>query len=107
VREWPFSEGAVDQAIAISGDLRVDSMESLRLAAVLGQGLIYLPSFSVSEELNSGRLVGLLTDFNTPEMPVSAVYPHRQFVASKVRTFIDAAAREFQEASWNIHRSTK
>jgi DNA-binding transcriptional LysR family regulator len=71
------------------------------LAALLGQGLIYLPSFMLSDEFKSGRLVPVLTQFPAPEMPINAIYPRRQFVTSKVRSFIDLAAEQFREVSWN------
>jgi DNA-binding transcriptional LysR family regulator len=98
---WPFRQGETHQAVSISGDLKANNIDSLRRAAVLGQGLIYLPSFILSDELESGRLVPVLTEFPTPEMPINAIYPHREFMPSKVRSFIDLAAKQFHEANWN------
>jgi DNA-binding transcriptional LysR family regulator len=103
--EWRFTHGDGDQAVSISGNLKVNNVDSLRLAAVLGQGLIYLPSFMLADEFESGRLVSVLTQFAAPEMPINAIYPHRQFVPSKVRSFIDLATREFRDASWNRNES--
>jgi len=79
----------------------------LRLAALLGQGLISLPHFMVYDEVKSGRLLPVLTKFPTPEMPLNAIYPHRQFVPSKVRSFIDLALKEFQQATWNTTGSRR
>jgi DNA-binding transcriptional LysR family regulator len=100
-RAWHFMQGEADQAVAISGNLTVNNVDSLRLAALLGQGLISLPHFMVYDEVKSGRLLPVLTKFPTPEMPLNAIYPHRQFVPSKVRSFIDLALKEFQQATWN------
>jgi DNA-binding transcriptional LysR family regulator len=100
-RAWHFMQGEADQAVAISGNLTVNNVDSLRLAALLGQGLISLPHFMVCDEVKSGRLVPVLTEFPTPEMPLNAIYPHRQFVPAKVRSFIDLALKEFQRATWN------
>ena len=49
----------------------------------------------------TGRLIPVLSDFPTPEMPINAIYPHRQFVPSKVKSFIDLALKEFHNAAWN------
>ena len=78
----------------------VEHLDSLRLAAVLGQGLISLPGFIVSDELKAGRLVPVLTEFPAPEMPINAIYPHRQFLPSKGRSFIDLAIKHFHDANW-------
>jgi DNA-binding transcriptional LysR family regulator len=100
-REWHFTRGEDDQAVKITGNLTVNNVDSLRLAAVLGQGLISLPSFMISDEIKSGRLVPVLTEFPAPEMPINAIYPHRQFVPSKVKSFIDLALEVFHDANWN------
>jgi DNA-binding transcriptional LysR family regulator len=100
-REWHFKQGDAEQVISINGDLKVNNVDSIRLAALLGQGLVYLPDFLLNDEFQSGRLVPVLTDFRTPEMPIIAIYPHREFIPSKVRRFIDLVAKEFHDASWN------
>jgi len=99
-REWRFTEGDTEQAVSISGNLRVNNMDSLRLAALFGQGLICLPNFMLCDEFKSGCLIPVLTQFLAPKMPINAIYAHRQFVPSKVRSFIDLALKEFQDASW-------
>jgi DNA-binding transcriptional LysR family regulator len=104
-REWRFTRGDADHAVSISGNLKVNNVDSLRVAAVLGQGLIYLPTYTVSDESKSGQLVSVLTEFAAPEMPINAIYPHRQFIPSKVRSFIDLASREFRDANWNRKES--
>jgi DNA-binding transcriptional LysR family regulator len=98
---WLFRQGETPRAVSINGDLKANNIDSLRRAAVLGQGLIYLPSYILSDELESGCLVPVLKEFSTPEMPINAIYPHREFMPSKVRSFIDLAAKQFHEANWN------
>jgi DNA-binding transcriptional LysR family regulator len=99
--KWLFAQGDVDHSLSISGNLTANNVDALRRAAILGQGLVYLPPFVLSEDVESGRLVRLLTEFPAPEFPINAIYPHREFVPSKVRNFIDSAIQEFQDASWD------
>ena len=61
----------------------------LKLAALAGQGIVLQPSFNVCDELRSGRLVPLLTDYDAGALGIFIVYPHRKHQAAKVRSFID------------------
>jgi DNA-binding transcriptional LysR family regulator len=103
-RKWLFARGGVVHSLSISGNLSVNNIDALRRAALLGQGLIFLPTFDVAEDIEAGRLVQLLAEFSGPEQPINAIYPHREFMPSKVRSFIDAAIQEFQNATWNGER---
>jgi DNA-binding transcriptional LysR family regulator len=98
--EWHFATSDDDQAVPITGNLQANNAESLRLAAVLGQGLIYMPTFLVCDELKTGRLVPVLSEFSTVERSIDAIYPHRQHLSAKVRSFIDLLAKHFHGASW-------
>jgi DNA-binding transcriptional LysR family regulator len=98
--DWPFFGPDNERSIETTGNFQSNSAETLRYAAVLGQGLIYVPSFLVAEELNSGRLVATLTDIAPTELPITAIYPHRQHLSAKVRTFIDLVAKHFRDAKW-------
>jgi LysR substrate binding domain len=69
----------------------------LRLAAVQGQGLAMAPAFLFADDIKSGRLVPVLTEFSRTEYAVNAIYPHRQHVSAKVRSFIDLLAKRFRE----------
>jgi DNA-binding transcriptional LysR family regulator len=99
--EWHFASSDNDEAVPITGNLQANNVESLRRAAVLGQGLIYVPTFLISDELKSGRLVPTLTEFPTVERSIDAIYPHRQHLSAKVRSFIDLVAKHFHDAKWD------
>jgi DNA-binding transcriptional LysR family regulator len=84
-------------AVRIAGNLVTTSGETLRRAALDGQGLFLAPSFIVAEDLAAGRLVHALADHGSPEFAISALYPHRHNLSSKVRSFIDLLAERFAE----------
>ena len=50
-------------SIPVAGNLHANSDNALRLAAVHGQGLAMAPSFLLIDEIRSGRLVPVLTEF--------------------------------------------
>ena len=54
------------------------------------------------EHLRAGRLVPLFPDWTPDSYTVYAVYPHRQFLPSKVRSFIDFLVARFgPEPYWD------
>lgn len=96
--EWRFKSPAGEHAIHISGNMEANSINALKQAAVLGQGLILAPEFLAADEVKSGRLIAVLTEFTSPELPINAVYPHRQHLSTNVRTFLDLVTRHVQAA---------
>ena len=75
----------------------------LRLADVAWAGLVLLPTFVVGEVLSAGRLQLVLDDDTVEEMNVFAVYPHRQYLSAKVRTFVDFLGDYFGSSPyWDI-----
>ena len=97
-REWRFTGPNGDLPVPVSGSLESNSSDALRAAAVLDQGLLYMPSPIVAEELKSGALVSVLTEFLPEEFSIDALYPHREHLPAKVRSFIDLVARNLREA---------
>jgi len=92
---WFFGEdGSV--AVPVSGTLRVNSGDALRIAALAGQGLIYQPTFIVADDLRAGRLICI--ELDVPSIAfgnVYAVYPPTRSVSAKVRLLIDFLAERW------------
>jgi DNA-binding transcriptional LysR family regulator len=96
--DWRFKSPDGQRNVHVSGNMEANSINALRLAAVLGQGLILAPDFLVMGEIKSGKLVPVLTEFTCPELPIHAVYPHRQHLSTNVRTFLDLVTKQFHAA---------
>ena len=63
---------------------------TLTLHAVrAGIGMSFLPEWLVDEDLAQGRLVRLVPDYAAPAVTLFAVYTSRQYMAPKLRSFID------------------
>ncbi len=86
---WRFEADGRHHDVKVDGRLRANNGTALRRAAVAGNGLILQPTFIVGDDLRDGRLVRVLTDFTIKPVNVYAVYAHRQYLSSKVRTFVD------------------
>ncbi len=53
------------------------------------------PSFIVGDAVRSGQLIRILTDWQTEELAVYAVYASARHLSSKVRRFVDDLAARF------------
>jgi DNA-binding transcriptional LysR family regulator len=86
--DWGFNSPEAQLTVHVTGNLEANSTNALKRAAVLGQGLVLLPDFLVADELKSGKLVAVLTEFCS-ERPINAVYPDRHYLSANVRCFLD------------------
>ena len=102
-REWHFlAKDGSEQTVPLSSHFVANSGEMLRLAAVAGQGLMYAPKILVADDIDAGRLVPVLTEFQTVEFSVNAIYPHRRHLSAKVRVFLDLLTKHFRDkAAWS------
>jgi DNA-binding transcriptional LysR family regulator len=92
---WHFTRNKSEEFVDVSGNLRTNSIEGMRAAALAGNGICLLPTFSIVEDFRQGRLVPLLTDFFAYEATIHAIYPAGRHMSPKVRTFLD-----FVAAAW-------
>ena len=102
VDRWAFGARG-DVTIPVSGNLRANNGDALRAAAIAGQGLAYLPTFIVADDLRAGTLVALDLDQPTVEFGgIYAVFLPDRHPAAKVRAFIDFIATRFApEPPWD------
>lgn len=90
--DWRFDTPDGPLVVPISGPIRADNGDIIRLAALSGAGILFQPHFIVGDDLAAGRLVQLLPEWQSAELGVYAVYPSRKHLSAKVRTFVDFLA---------------
>ena len=108
VDQWGFG-GKGDVTAHVVGNLRANNGEALRNAAITGQGLVYLPTFIVADDMRAGTLVALDLDQPTVEFGgIYAVFLPDRHPAAKVRAFIDFIANRFApEPPWDNEFATQ
>ena len=74
--------------------LVTDDMSVLRDAAMVGAGVVQLPTIFVSDDVKKGRLVDVLPDWRPQSGIVHAVFPSRRGLLPSVRALLDFFARE-------------
>ena len=96
---WAFGVASAPLTVRVTGDLVANQGDVLRIAALAGRGIARLPGYIVDDELRAGRLESVLDAFEPPRRPISAVYPHREFLPAKVRRFVEFLASRFGRAA--------
>lgn len=85
-----------NEVVRPQGNLRVDSHEGLRSAALTGLGIVIAPTWLFADEIHDGRLKCLLQDWPIAAMPVHLVYPAKRYLPTRARAFIDFVVEAFQ-----------
>ena len=93
---WRFANGEGRETTRVSGSLCSSDPHALRMAALCGQGLVLLPDALIAEDLETGRLVRIIDGYAAEQAVVRAIFPSRQQLSLKVRTFLDFAAGAFE-----------
>lgn len=96
IDEWRLVDGdGRPLMVQIKGRLRANNGDTLRIAALQGLGLVYLPSFFIGRDLQAGTLVSVLSGYMPQDTAIYAVYPHSRHLLPKVRAFVDFLAERF------------
>jgi DNA-binding transcriptional LysR family regulator len=90
-----FIEGEV-RDFDVGGWLSVNDSENY---------VIQLPRFHVAEELHDGRLVELLSGWESPGIPISAMYPFGRQLSPRVRVFVDWVSELYKDKFGSIKGS--
>ena len=79
----------VRHEVAVSGPLRVNTIDALRVAALDGLGIAMAATWLLGPDLRAGRLVAVLDDYVPAAPPIYVLYPPGRHLSPKVRAFVD------------------
>ena len=91
-------KGAVD--VPVDARLRVNNYDMARQAALVGLGVAMLPTFQCADDVRTGKLVVVLSEWSSREVPMHAVYASSRHLTPKVRSFL--AMLEMMGAPWQL-----
>lgn len=95
---WPFRRKSAERNVRIGGRMRSNDIELLRRAACEGFGLIRVSAAYVSDDIQAGRLVPVLPDYDTTgDNAIWAVFPKTKNMLPRMRVFLDFLAAWFKE----------
>jgi DNA-binding transcriptional LysR family regulator len=90
-----LSNGAAGNAP--SEQIVVNDAEAIRVALLAGAGVSAMPHYFVADDIRAGRLVRLFPDYPLQNASVFAMYPSRQHMDAKIRTFVEFLAASLGE----------
>lgn len=105
---WPFvvprtSSGAAETGeleyfrVQVPGRLVTPSFALVRRAVLAGCGVALLPFPMVAGDVDSGRLVPVLSEFTAPSVALQAVYPGRRARSAVLARFLEVLEERFAD----------
>ena len=81
----------------LAGQFVVNSMQALRVALLAGAGVGAVPTYSVVDDIEEGKLVQLFPEYPLQTTNVFVMYPSRRFVDAKIKTFVEFLTMSLKE----------
>ncbi|MEX3772975.1 LysR family transcriptional regulator [Pseudomonas sp. MYb118] len=102
--EWHYVVDGEDRCVRMRERLIVNDTDAYVACALEGLGLIRAGSYMVRRHLLSGRLKPVLTDYCSPAVPLSVLYPKNRHLSPTVRAFVDWVGDVIRtaEPSWRL-----
>lgn len=95
-RHWPIVSPTGEAVTAsVSSRIAVNNPRAVKEVVLAGGGVGLIPEIVVRDDIKAGKLVHVMADYKTFEFGLFAIYPHRKFVAKKVKTFIEFLFEKF------------
>ncbi len=92
---WTFERADDVRRVEVHGRLHVNSVLMAHAAVLAGAGIATIPSFICANEVESGRLVHILSDWIVDRKEIRIVYPSNRHLSPRVKLFADAFVREY------------
>ncbi|WP_286263918.1 LysR family transcriptional regulator [Thalassotalea atypica] len=95
--QWIFNDKGQTLEMKLPWAWQSNNGRLLNEAAVLGQGIIQAPSYSVAQYVKKGELVEIMPQHSIDKLTISAVYPHSYEFSISIKTFIEELKVYFSE----------
>jgi DNA-binding transcriptional LysR family regulator len=89
---WDLVNGRKKARVHVSGPVSGRDFNSVSTFVYRGHGVGLLPSTYCDTPLAEGKLVRLLPQWTSPQIPVFSVYPSRKFLPARLSVFLQALA---------------
>ena len=100
---WQFIKNKQQYQVTVSGRYATTSMHLIIDSALNGLGIAYVPIALVKDHLESGRLVEVLADFETPKSNMFLIYQSHKYMTKSIRLFIDHVIEKVSpNAPWTV-----
>jgi len=94
---WTFLMRDGAQGFRVSGGFLANDSRAVHGAARAGYGIAFLPPLEVFDDLRDGELIRVLSDFQTPSLPVNLAYSSRRHLAPRTRPVLDFMLEQLRQ----------
>lgn len=95
--QWLFLDKGKRRLIKYNWAWASNSGKLLNESAANGQGIIQAPSYSVARYVENGNLIEIMPKFAINSLQISAIYPHRYELSTRVKAFVELAKTYFHK----------
>src|SRR5476651_1712940 len=90
MERWTFDGPEGQEVVSLSGTpFMVNSADAMKTAISAGMGVGILPIYSAIDGLRDGSLVRVMPDYRSNELNLYAIYPSRQYLDAKIKTWVE------------------
>ena len=87
----------IDEAVQVAARFSANTAQALRKATLAGLGITLLPRAILMKDLQAGRLVPVLPQYQRPGHGLNVLYPSRRHLPLAVSAFIDLVVEKVGE----------
>jgi DNA-binding transcriptional LysR family regulator len=89
IERWPFKLAAGEPEPVLKERMTCSTIEAVTYALLEGEGIAFLPTFIIEDDLKDGRLRIILDDYMDQTVTFSMLWPASRHASPKLRAFID------------------
>ncbi|KFE53903.1 LysR family transcriptional regulator [Pseudomonas syringae] len=90
LEKWLFNGPEGQEMVTINtSPFQVNSADAMEAAISSGMGVGILPIYCAIEGLRNGTLVRVLPEYRSHELNLYAIYPSRQYLDAKIKTWVE------------------
>ena len=95
-KPWKFVSAKGKKQVPVKGTWRSSSGNALKAAAIQGLGLVYLPDYYIADDIKSGQLQMVLSDWSAVERDIVVIYQERRHLSAKIRLCTEHLTNHFE-----------
>lgn len=96
--QWTFINQDQVHNVRVDAAITVNDSVAAKQLALAGAGITMLQAYAVKDEVDSGALVPLLTDYRSPSIPAYVIYSERKNLSPKIRVMVDFLSQCFSDS---------
>ncbi|HIF9163155.1 TPA: LysR substrate-binding domain-containing protein [Photobacterium damselae] len=95
--DWQFIRNDEVYTLRVAGNFSSDNAAALKKVALAGNGIAYLPTCLVYDELHNEKLVEILSEHAGKVVGIYAVYPYTKKPAKRIQALIEHIRESYME----------